>query len=45
MIRRRLLGIGSEHLQPAYALARAGANTAVAVPIFMLLDRFKQIRD
>ena len=45
VIRRRLLGIGTEHLQPVYALARAGANTAVALPIFMLLDRFKQIRD
>lgn len=42
VIRRRLLGITSEHLQPAYDLIRAGVNTAVAIPIFMLLDRFKQ---
>ena len=40
-IRRHLLGIGSEHLQPVYDLIRAAANTAVAVPIFLLLDHFK----
>ncbi len=40
-IRRHLLGISSEHLQPAYDLLRAGVNTVVAVPIFLLLDRFK----
>ena len=41
----RLLGVGSEHLQPFYELLRAGVNTAVAIPVFALLDRFKQIRD
>lgn len=42
IIRRRMLGIPTEHLQPVYELIRAGVNTAVAIPIFMLLDRFKQ---
>lgn len=44
LIRRHLLGISSEHLQPVYELIRAGVNTVVAVPIFLLLDRFK-VRD
>ena len=44
-IRRRLLGIGTEHLQPLYELARAGVNTLVAIPLFALLDRFKQVRE
>jgi rod shape-determining protein MreD len=42
IIRRRMLGISTEHLHPVYELIRAGVNTAVAIPIFMLLDRFKQ---
>lgn len=41
VIRRRMLGHTTEHLEPVYALARAGVNTAVALPIFALLDRFK----
>ena len=45
VIRRRMLGIGSEHLQPLYELVRAGVNTAVAIPVFALLDRFKQVRE
>ncbi len=45
VIRRRLLGISSEHLQPLYELMRASVNTAAAVPLFMLLDRFKQVRE
>ena len=45
VIRRRMLGVGSEHLQPLYELLRAGVNTVVAIPVFALLDRFKQIRD
>ena len=45
VIRRHLLGIMSEPLQPGYELVRAGVNTVMAVPVFMLLDRFKQIRD
>lgn len=42
VIRRRMLGITTEHLQPVYELIRATVNTAVAIPIFVLLDRFKQ---
>ena len=45
VIRRRMLGIGSEQLQPLYELLRAGVNTAIAIPIFTLLDRFKQVRE
>ena len=45
VIRRRMLGVSSEHLQPLYELLRAGVNTAVAIPIFALLDRFKEIRE
>ncbi len=41
LIRRHMLGIGSEPLQPAYALLRAAVNTALAIPLFALLDRFK----
>ena len=41
LIRRHLLGVSSEHLQPVYALIRAGVNTLVAIPIFALLDRFR----
>ena len=42
IIRRRLQGIATEHLQPGYELIRAAVNTVVAIPIFALLDRFKQ---
>ena len=45
VIRRRLLGMTTEHLYAGYILTRALVNTVVAIPIFMLLDRFKQIRD
>lgn len=45
VIRRRMLGVSSEHLQPLYELLRAGVNTAVAIPIFALLDRFKEVRE
>lgn len=41
LITRRLLGDVSVHLQPVHELLRAVANTVVAIPIFMLLDRFK----
>ncbi len=44
LIRRHMLGIGTEHLEPGYDLLRAAVNTAVAVPVFFLLDRFK-VRD
>ena len=40
-----MLGIATEHLQPVYELIRAGINTVLAIPIFLLLDRFKQIPD
>ena len=42
VIRRRMLGITTEHLRPVYELIRASVNTAVAIPIFVVLDRFKQ---
>ncbi len=42
VIRRHLQGIATEHLQPGYELIRAAVNTVVAIPIFALLDRFKQ---
>ena len=45
VIRRRMLGVGSEPLQPLYDLMRAGVNTAVAIPVFALMDRFKQVRE
>lgn len=45
VIRRHMLGIASEHFQTVYELIRACVNTVVAIPIFMLLDRFKQIHD
>lgn len=41
LIRRHMLGIGSEHVQPVYDLLRAAVNTVVAIPVFLLLDRFK----
>ncbi len=41
LIRRHMLGIGTEHLQPGYDLLRAAVNTVVAIPVFLLLDRFK----
>jgi rod shape-determining protein MreD len=40
-ITRRLLGDTTVMLQPVHELIRAGVNTAVAVPLFLLLDRFK----
>ena len=42
LIERRLLGIRAFHLLWLHELLRAGINTVVAVPIFLLLDRFKQ---
>ena len=40
-ITRRLLGDGTVQLQLVHELIRAGVNTAVAIPVFLLLDRFK----
>jgi rod shape-determining protein MreD len=42
LIERRLLGITSFRLQPLHELVRALINTAVAVPIYLLLDRTRR---
>ena len=44
LIDRQLLGVHDLHLLWAHELIRAGLNTAVAIPIFLFLDRFK-LRD
>ena len=44
LIDRQLLGVHDIHLLWAHELIRAGLNTAVAIPIFLFLDRFK-LRD
>jgi rod shape-determining protein MreD len=41
LIERRLLGIRGFHLLWLHELIRAAANTVVAVPIYLLLDRWK----
>ena len=41
----RLLGDATVQLRPAHELLRAGVNTAVAIPIFLLLDRFKVLEE
>ena len=41
LITRRLLGDATVQLQPLHELLRATANTAVGVPMFYVLDRFK----
>jgi rod shape-determining protein MreD len=42
LIERRLLGIRGFQLLWLHELLRAGLNTAVAIPLFFLLDRFKR---
>jgi rod shape-determining protein MreD len=42
LIERRLLGIRGFHLLWLHELLRAALNTAVAIPLFFLLDRFKR---
>jgi rod shape-determining protein MreD len=42
LIERRLLGIRAFHLLWLHELLRAVANTVVAVPVFLLLDRWKR---
>jgi rod shape-determining protein MreD len=42
MIERRLLGIAGFHLLWLHELLRAVANTAVAIPVFLLLDRWRR---
>jgi rod shape-determining protein MreD len=41
LIERRLLGIRAFHLLWLHELLRAVANTVVAIPVFLLLDRWK----
>lgn len=42
LINRRLLGIHGFHLLWLHEVIRALVNTVVAIPIFLLLDRWKQ---
>lgn len=42
VIERLLLGDRGYHLRWGYELIRAILNTAVAIPLFLFLDRFKQ---
>jgi rod shape-determining protein MreD len=42
LIERRLLGIRAFHLLWLHELMRAVANTVVALPVFLLLDRWKR---
>ena len=44
LIDRVLLGIHGGHILWLHELIRAGLNTAVAIPIFLILDNFK-LRD
>ncbi|HXS13732.1 MAG TPA: rod shape-determining protein MreD [Acidobacteriaceae bacterium] len=41
LITRRLLADPSVHLQPVHELVCAVVNAIVAIPVFLLLDRFK----
>ncbi len=41
---RRLLGLASQQFLWKHELIRAGINTALAIPIFALLDRAKRMR-
>src|ERR1700753_1266448 len=41
LITRRLLADPSVHLQPVHQLICAVVNAIVAIPVFLLLDRFK----
>jgi rod shape-determining protein MreD len=42
LINRRLLGLPDFHILWLHELVRAVVNTIVAIPIFLLLDRFKR---
>jgi rod shape-determining protein MreD len=42
LIQHWLLGDQTVRLMPLHELLRAAANTVVAIPLFFLLDRFKQ---
>jgi rod shape-determining protein MreD len=41
LIARWLLGDATVHLMPVHELIRAVSNTAVAIPMFYMLDRFR----
>jgi rod shape-determining protein MreD len=41
LIERRLLGIRAFHMMWLHSLLRAAVNTGVALPIFLVLDRWK----
>lgn len=43
LIARRLLGFATGQIQWRHELIRAAVNTAVAIPVFLLLDRTKRI--
>jgi rod shape-determining protein MreD len=43
LINRHLLGITEVHIQWVHELIRAGINTALALPVFFLLDRTKRL--
>lgn len=45
LITRRLLGDATVQLRPVHELVRACVNTAVAIPVFLLLDRFRVLED
>jgi rod shape-determining protein MreD len=42
LINRRLLGLTDVHIQWVHELIRAGANTLIALPIFLMLDYTKR---
>ena len=42
LINRRLLGLSEGHIQWVHELIRAGCNTLVALPVFLLLDLTKR---
>ena len=42
LIARSLLGLHNQPLPALHELIRAGINTAIAIPLFLLLDRFKR---
>jgi rod shape-determining protein MreD len=42
LINRRLLGLPDFHILWLHELVRAVVNTVIAIPIFLLLDRFKR---
>jgi rod shape-determining protein MreD len=42
LINRRLLGLTEVHIQWVHELIRAGINTALALPVFFLLDHTKR---